>query len=185
MPPAANFGTLFQSTLLMRGATSTHSRLCHQQSDFNPRSSCEERRAYENTHKFSRRDFNPRSSCEERPEDPAAGAPIPDISIHAPHARSDGTASTPNDALTYFNPRSSCEERLSRGSTCHGEATNFNPRSSCEERLQLETRLGTNDQFQSTLLMRGATKDNDAVKAANAFQSTLLMRGATQFIPQG
>ena len=55
----------FQSTLLMRGATRHHCMCYRPSSDFNPRSSCEERH---NSHlPVMRTDyFNPRSSCEER-----------------------------------------------------------------------------------------------------------------------
>ena len=83
---AASF--VFQSTLLMRGATFIHighSNLCN---NFNPRSSCEERLPqgripYDICH------FNPRSSCEERRCYVVNILAPLDISIHAPHARSD------------------------------------------------------------------------------------------------
>ena len=58
-------GNIFQSTLLMRGAT----RVAFERRsviNFNPRSSCEERHP---KYVWQRRwldDFNPRSSCEER-----------------------------------------------------------------------------------------------------------------------
>ena len=80
------------------------------------------------------------------------------ISIHAPHARSDSRS-------TRVISRADCD---------------FNPRSSCEERL---TRAGSTRQittFQSTLLMRGATKATPRWQTMpSLFQSTLLMRGAT------
>ena len=57
------------------------------------------------------------------------------ISIHAPHERSDS--------------------RSCRGpARCH----DFNPRSSCEERLDVSTCSIRHKKFQSTLLMRGATR---------------------------
>ena len=58
--------------------------------------------------------------------------------------------------------------------------TNFNPRSSCEERLIRYDTVPIHAQFQSTLLMRGATA-NSLTSGLNdlTFQSTLLMRGAT------
>ena len=79
---------LFQSTLLMRGATrvayeddkqvviSIHAP--HARSD-----------AYVGIRMYPIRNFNPRSSCEERPDSPAFTALSIKISIHAPHARSD------------------------------------------------------------------------------------------------
>ena len=56
------------------------------------------------------------------------------ISIHAPHARSDGATSLRKHPQEYFNPRSSCEERRTGASS-----------------VMLPPK------FQSTLLMRGAT----------------------------
>ena len=56
---------IFQSTLLMRGATLSFG-CCFTKRNFNPRSSCEERR--NGTVVFlCLFHFNPRSSCEERP----------------------------------------------------------------------------------------------------------------------
>ena len=104
-------------------------------------------------------------------------------------------------AIEYFNPRSSCEERRPSHSRPSARA-HFNPRSSCEERPAFCVFMIINFEFQSTLLMRGATgRDGDArplrhisihapharsdpqigqkLKAGYIFQSTLLMRGAT------
>ena len=128
----------------------------HSFGDFNPRSSCEERRCiiiYVNAIQH----FNPRSSCEERliPARSSLCSSIFQstllmrgatsfticihtndiyISIHAPHARSDKQWS--GHVITLF-------------------------------------------QFQSTLLMRGATRIDDSSRTTPEFQSTLLMRGAT------
>ena len=104
--------SLFQSTLLMRGATWCHWRHAVLNTDFNPRSSCEER-LHCSSYVVSVIYFNPRSSCEERhdcqlvPKSHCrkfqstllmrgatrmgrnrSGTSRP-ISIHAPHARSD------------------------------------------------------------------------------------------------
>ena len=80
----------FQSTLLMRGATTSYwptSRPVtisihapHARSDFLSVSA----------KRYTSRNFNPRSSCEERPAQGTRRAAHRDISIHAPHARSDG-----------------------------------------------------------------------------------------------
>ena len=124
---------VFQSTLLMRGATLDHDHVVrvtgisihapHARSDF----------GYQACH-FLRIDFNPRSSCEERQiyitlaDDTlvfqstllmrgathAGRNRLPDgcISIHAPHARSDpSTTACDGCRASNFNPRSSCEER--------------------------------------------------------------------------
>ena len=124
----------FQSTLLMRGATA-----CLLLSRISPQH------------------FNPRSSCEERLTAISAAMPTVifqstllmrgatwvfidihkhrNISIHAPHARSDARVATPLTPIQYFNPRSSCEER----------------------RAKLHSQFAAGMTFQSTLLMRGAT----------------------------
>ena len=127
-------GDGFQSTLLMRGATA---------------GTCRRKRRRSN--------FNPRSSCEERPLCLVSSCRHPPISIHAPHARSDVCGASPMwPNHRNFNPRSSCEERplfrwlhlidllfqstlLMRGATSLSLLKNdgryyFNPRSSCEER---------------------------------------------------
>ena len=62
----------------------------HRRCDFNPRSSCEERHGAGSLAKNQRCDFNPRSSCEERPNKISEFTVATAISIHAPHARSDG-----------------------------------------------------------------------------------------------
>ena len=101
------------------------------------------------------------------------------ISIHAPHAGSDGKRALYTLLTTDFNPRSPCGERqrvrlqqwetiwyFNPRSPC-GErpkghpllllAEYFNPRSPCGERHNSELRLYSNARFQSTLPMRGAT----------------------------
>ena len=99
----------FQSTLLMRGATASRGR------------------------RLQKSYFNPRSSCEERRGRAARGPTLVQISIHAPHARSDARKLKQAQDEANFNPRSSCEERRPsrhRRRRC----VHFNPRSSCEER---------------------------------------------------
>ena len=94
----------------MRGATASSSAIRSTARHFNPRSSCEERltsyysqtiATYFNPRSSCEErpkevagegvctDFNPRSSCEERPCSRHARIHRADISIHAPHARSD------------------------------------------------------------------------------------------------
>ena len=60
-------------------------------------------------------------------------------------------------ALRHFNPRSSCEERRQHPKRRQRRSWHFNPRSSCEERPHLNYLAKYLDEFQSTLLMRGAT----------------------------
>ena len=122
----------FQSTLLMRGATSgMHKRIA----------------------KFKFQSTLLMRGATDTAEDIC---PAENISIHAPHARSDTSDQKPTRLSCYFNPRSSCEERQ------NGEFVEDHARG-----------------FQSTLLMRGATRTNPAGRSSSPFQSTLLMRGAT------
>ena len=102
-------------------------------------------------------DFNPRSSCEERPGCNAGNDCYSQISIHAPHARSDGY--TPVEATKEMIFQSTL---LMRGATLdrrQGQRSraDFNPRSSCEERRADGSKAASLAGFQSTLLMRGAT----------------------------
>ena len=109
-----------------------------------------------------------------------SGNPVPPhISIHAPHARSDASRPGRAGTSTYFNPRSSCEERLAGICSVKGDLIYFNPRSSCEERRRFTNCASMAWTFQSTLLMRGATRWMRAFDHCGRFQSTLLMRGAT------
>ena len=80
---------LFQSTLLMRGATGDGGHAGLNEHNFNPRSSCEERRRRHPLCHRVRTHFNPRSSCEERHPRIRQSRMYHCISIHAPHARSD------------------------------------------------------------------------------------------------
>ena len=102
------------------------------------------------------------------------------ISIHAPHARSDWALYNLGERpLINFNPRSSCEERHVTGEidvsliaisihAPHARSDGSSPRSDSSRYL-----------FQSTLLMRGATPPSSFSTVSLPFQSTLLMRGAT------
>ncbi len=148
-------------------------------SDFNPRSSCEERREWRQEHGHSRH-FNPRSSCEERHDRQDDGeGNVPHfnprssceerrlersrlieagrISIHAPHARSDICILPGLPSSCHFNPRSSCEERQGC-SPVRGRKPVISihaPHARSDQ--SVAARLGTCTAFQSTLLMRGAT----------------------------
>ena len=80
-----------------------------------------------------------------------------DISIHAPHAGSDHV----HLQLVFRHP-------------------DFNPRSPCGERLTAIIAAAKTLPFQSTLPMRGATKEDMIESKPVIFQSTLPMRGATR-----
>ena len=136
---------LFQSTLLMRGATvscltkavvvhiSIHAP--HARSDrnmplrriepsyFNPRSSCEERPARE---KPSRRQGRISIHAPHARSDPPCrircAMSSAKISIHAPHARSDYYTTYTAQKSRNFNPRSSCEERLALNAAADAKA---------------------------------------------------------------
>ena len=123
---------LFQSTLLMRGATGSPSSMAGGTRNFNPRSSCEERPSWPRGvpgHHY----FNPRSSCEERLSFAKESKAILEISIHAPHARSDWTAFPIDieDSISIHAPHARSDREPAY---IHVGGRNFNPRSSCEER---------------------------------------------------
>ena len=154
--PSASQILLFQSTLLMRGATRSCRRYCRSRQYFNPRSSCEERRVQAKRRQgvlaisihapHARSDFHDvriASICRISIHAPHArsdddrrskGQPGNQISIHAPHARSDALSIQPTAAASFQSTL------LMRGATASSQSSaagglNFNPRSSCEERL--------------------------------------------------
>ena len=129
----------FQSTLLMRGATASLN-FTYGASEF--QSTLLMRGA--TSQDLKKPDhcgyFNPRSSCEERQKerhDAIEHVKFQSTLLMRGATRADSATST---AHQYFNPRSSCEERPAR-QDLYDYVTNFNPR----------------NEFQSTLLMRGAT----------------------------
>ena len=127
---------------------------------FNPRSSCEERRAEADSFAFQHGNFNPRSSCEERHQKALRIAASDLISIHAPHARSDrvGCGFGRRKGISIHAPHARSDYRRSdcpafsfisihaphaRSDRCgcrsDGSRSYFNPRSSCEERHDVLT----------------------------------------------
>ena len=148
----------FQSTLLMRGATPDTEPRGYRNHDFNPRSSCEERR-----HRVWRDHIKLRfqSTLLMRGATRAAMSSV--------------------RRTVYFNPRSSCEERPQAARDIARVDRYFNPRSSCEERRQHDAPRC--HPFPISIHAPHARSDSaitkDAVMAGR-FQSTLLMRGATQ-----
>ena len=148
----------------MRGATASTTPIWHGKRDFNPRSSCEERRYAirhndgfddhfnprssceerrgTSSYRWSRFDFNPRSSCEERLEEMREREQQDFISIHAPHARSDcRRPAIPGRSFISIHA----------------------PHARSDLSLQLSARLPL---FQSTLLMRGATTKTKLARIA-------------------
>ena len=101
------------------------------------------------------------------------------ISIHAPHARSDHECNFYDRAHGYFNPRSSCEERRLRSRSGYLRR-HFNPRSSCEERPP--GKLLECADLPISIHAPHARSDSPLSRESRGryeFQSTLLMRGAT------
>ena len=163
----------------MRGATWSFQLILSTVCDFNPRSSCEERRGIRSRAGTAKANFNPRSSCEER-----LLAVVPLLTVVDFNPRSScEERQTPQSASSGnadFNPRSSCEERRKPALRRLRAGADFNPRSSCEERHQVIHLKWRRGKFQSTLLMRGATGQIEPAEIVDfLFQSTLLMRGAT------
>ena len=149
--------------------------------NFNPRSSCEERPSWPRGvpgHHY----FNPRSSCEERLSFAKESKAILEISIHAPHARSDVFF-----LFCFGGYREISIHAPHARSDTHGwheglhvhDISIHAPHARSDDSDKSMRSSGL--LFQSTLLMRGATRYNlDEVQMAIVFQSTLLMRGATQ-----
>jgi len=174
-------------------------------------------------------DFNPRSPCGERlygasipaPEAsfqstlPVRGATSSIRSIAVGYMRFQSTLPVRGATTTYlprvtatsdFNPRSPCGERLDLVHFCPPNMY-FNPRSPCGERQGLTSTVGDWQIFQSTLPVRGATRQTEmpqrrspiSIHAPRAgsdnkirldtgrtalFQSTLPVRGATSWTPE-
>ena len=144
----------FQSTLLMRGATSCTAASAVDirfQSTLLMRGATQDRRDRQPHHQISIHAPHARSDGWRDGRRDAE-----DISIHAPHARSDTASADKSAAAETFQ-----STLLMRGATCWARWvpiwTNFNPRSSCEERLPYKIGYDNWHSFQSTLLMRGAT----------------------------
>ena len=111
-----------------------HLRQSSRKADFNPRSSCEERRD-SCLQKASILNFNPRSSCEERQKFMVCSIVAELISIHAPHARSDACR---------------CYHDTIYNISIHAPHARSDFRGLIDKSAP--------DLFQSTLLMRGATR---------------------------
>ena len=124
---------LFQSTLLMRGATFLSV-----------------------LHALSIRNFNPRSSCEERHGKTSLLWQMAKISIHAPHARSDdaGEAGTDDHKISIHAPHA-------RSDACQPgkdySQVGFQSTLLMRGATVPSSRRYCRQRFQSTLLMRGAT----------------------------
>ena len=110
-PSIGTHPSLFQSTLLMRGATSTRALACWNH-HFNPRSSCEERLPPLSQSCEVTTYFNPRSSCEERRFGVVADDKDAVFQSTLLMRGATDAACVLVSLPTYFNPRSSCEERL-------------------------------------------------------------------------
>ena len=201
-PVSRLISSLFQSTLLIRGAT-------HDKS------------ATSSRYQISIHAPHTRSDTTTRQQVAMSCA----ISIHAPHTRSDGQGSNTDRSTvisihaphTRSDPLSLTDviqgmivfqsTLLIRGATLctalegasgfisiHAPHTRsdiwtrfysyqmryFNPRSSYEERRPFAPLTSSHCGFQSTLLIRGATSPRAAHFRASKFQSTLLIRGATR-----
>ena len=180
------YNILFQSTHLVWGATFSFLSVSCSYSNFNPRTSCEVRRAsllfilfqliFQSTHLVwgaTRFFFVAISSVT--------------ISIHAPRVRCDPVSGLWKLNVVNFNPRTSCEVRLNVHRVPH-TFYHFNPRTSCEVRLKLIavysprkcisihaprvrcdpsiiTMLFAIVLFQSTHLVWGATADNTEIRS--------------------
>ena len=151
---------MFQSTHLLRGATSSHTWF----SSVDPFQSTHLLRGATDCRYPIRIQFH--------------------VSIHAPLARCDV-----GYIDTWLGLHEFQSTHLLRGATHPYENSNstrmsFNPRTSCEVRLMAVLKIKSSTGFQSTHLLRGATRccSNSPV-SASSFQSTHLLRGATDERP--
>ena len=191
---------IFQSTLLMRGATYNivNGGVCNNISIHAPHARsdtigvCASRLIIISIHA-------PHARSDTKQTEETVRAFI--ISIHAPHARSDQSRAAASAVSMNFNPRSSCEERrlprkkwisaavfqstlLMRGATRWAVTASvaseyFNPRSSCEER-RVWCREGVARNYFNPRSSCEERHSQCPVYIDEAvFQSTLLMRGAT------
>ena len=112
--------------------------------------------------------FNPRSSCEERPLTMFVTLIPYTISIHAPHARSDDRQVTDFliRVISIHAPHARSDLICVFFSSI---LPYFNPRSSCEERRNQPKDQDLYQQFQSTLLMRGATHTSSRPDASAGY----------------
>ena len=107
--------------------------------------------------KPAQRHFNPRTSCEVRLPDYVRMRHRKGISIHAPLARCDRFCNADRLRFHHFNPRTSCEVRPDCTEVVCSSMY-FNPRTSCEVRPSSSPSIIGTNSFQSTHLLRGATK---------------------------
>ena len=147
----------FQSTLPLRGATDRRAPRRRIQPNFNPHSPCGERhgRAVFN---HLRNNFNPHSPCGERLSHPRFNPRTITISIHTPLAGSDAVVQRRcrvRSKISIHTPLAGSDFLLS----AHWRSCkNFNPHSPCGERHRALGFRVRPSIFQSTLPLRGATR---------------------------
>ena len=126
-------------------------------------------------------DFNPLPSCEGRLQLCHIGDRTLDISIHSPHARGDRERPRRVNSCTLISIHSPHARGDKIARCVRARCANFNPLPSCEgRRFRFVSRSGwSKTKFQSTLLMRGETHDDEGKVVQDEFQSTPLMRGET------
>ena len=103
------------------------------------------------------------------------------VSIHAPHARGDPRTGPARSRRPGFNPRPSCEGRPPRA-TPSPAGSRFNPRPSCEGRPRSSTGRQPPWRFNPRPSCEGRPDRIDEEMVELPFQSTPLMRGATRHI---
>ena len=174
----------FQSTHLLRGATDCRYpiRIQFHVSIHAPLARCDRPAR---TGRRETAGFNPRTSCEVRPGLRLEYSKLGLVSIHAPLARCDV-----GYIDTWLGLHEFQSTHLLRGATHPYENSNstrmsFNPRTSCEVRLMAVLKIKSSTGFQSTHLLRGATTSSPIFLYVPMFQSTHLLRGATKPVQEG
>ena len=173
-------GTLHEISIHAPLARCDRGRECDRTTsyNFNPRTSCEVRLLvwalcghdvkFQSTHLL-------RGATSSTGEYPPLGI---FQSTHLLRGATDGQGVRPGSGcISIHAPLARCDRR---GELAFWLQFNFNPRTSCEVRPSAGyTKTTTETIFQSTHLLRGATKDGYILRTSKRFQSTHLLRGAT------
>ena len=145
----------FQSTLLMRGAT--RCPFCGHKLDKISIHAPHARSDVHHLRKISSRGISIHAPHARSDWKELTAIPQYSISIHAPHARSDQCGLPCQSPRFYFNPRSSCEERPGSQAACTTLVRISIHAPHARSDSQIDSIWKSSFQFQSTLLMRGAT----------------------------
>ena len=162
----------------MRGTTPYNGSRGYSRRDFNPRPSCEGRRATADTLNTAFK-FQSTSLLRGTTWQFLRSFYNELISIHVPLARDDREGDANKKRPLYFNPRPSCEGRQRKTVFIYG-LTNFNPRPSCEGRRRVRMCRSFSEYFNPRPSCEGRHCVSVRPIRPFLFQSTSLLRGTTK-----